>query len=41
MGDQGKICNAGFEITDISEGNFIQLQELLQLMTFSFSDKDP
>ena len=40
MRDQGKICNAGFEITDISEGNYIQLLELLQLMTFSFSDKD-
>jgi hypothetical protein len=39
-GDQNKICNAGFEITDISEGSFIQLQELLQLMTVSFSDKD-
>ena len=39
MGDQGKIWNAGFEITDISEGNYIQLLELLQLMTFSFSDK--
>jgi hypothetical protein len=40
MGNKGKICNAGFEITDISESNFIQLQELLQLMTYSFSDKD-
>jgi uncharacterized protein (DUF433 family) len=37
MGDQDKLCNAGFEITDISGGNFIQLQGLLQLMTFSFS----
>ncbi len=36
--DQGKICNAGFEITDISAGSYIQLLELLQLMTFSFSD---
>ena len=36
--DQGKICNAGFEITDISAGDYIQLLELLQLMTFSFSD---
>ena len=40
VGDQGKTCNAGFEITDISESSFIQLQELLQLMTVSFSDKD-
>jgi hypothetical protein len=40
MGNQNKICNAGFEITDISESSFIQLQELLQLMTVSFSDKD-
>jgi hypothetical protein len=39
-GNKGKICNAGFEITDISESDFIQLQELLQLMTYSFSDKD-
>jgi PilZ domain len=39
MGDEDKICNAGFEIADISVGNFIKLQELLQLMTFSFSDK--
>ena len=38
MGDEDKICNAGFEITDISEGDYIQLLELLQLMTFSFSD---
>lgn len=38
MRDQGKICNAGFEITDISAGDYIQLLELLQLMTFSFSD---
>jgi hypothetical protein len=38
-GGQAKTCNAGFEITDISEGSFIQLQELLQLMTVSFSDK--
>jgi hypothetical protein len=38
MGNEGKVCNAGFEITDISEGSFIQLQELLQLMTVSFSD---
>jgi uncharacterized protein (DUF433 family) len=38
MGAQDKICNAGFEITDISAGNYIQLLELLQLMTFSFSD---
>src|SRR5271157_393721 len=37
MGDSGKICNAGFEITDIEEGSLIQLQELLQLMTVSFS----
>ncbi len=36
----GKICNAGFEITDIEEGSLIQLQELLQLMTYSFSDKE-
>jgi hypothetical protein len=40
MRDQGKICNAGFEITDISSGNYMQLLEILQLMTFSFSDKD-
>jgi hypothetical protein len=40
MRDQGKNCYAGFRITDISEGSFIQLQELLQLMTYSFSDKD-
>jgi len=40
MGDQDKICDAGFEITDISAGNYMQLLELLQLMTFSFSDKD-
>jgi hypothetical protein len=39
MGGRGKICNAGFEITDISADNYIQLLELLQLMTFSFSDK--
>jgi uncharacterized protein (DUF433 family) len=38
MGDEDKICNAGFEITDISEGAYIQLLELLQLMTLSFSD---
>jgi|WetSurMetagenome_2_1015567.scaffolds.fasta_scaffold148416_2 hypothetical protein len=40
MRDRGKICSAGFEIIDISAGNYIQLLELLQLMTFSFSDKD-
>jgi|SRR5271157_5578436 len=40
MGDEDKICTAGFEITDISEGAYIQLLELLQLMTLSFSDKD-
>ncbi|MGO9570333.1 MAG: hypothetical protein ACLP5H_22610 [Desulfomonilaceae bacterium] len=40
MGDQDKMCNAGFEITDISAGDYIKLLELLQLMTFSFSDKD-
>jgi hypothetical protein len=40
MGAKGKVCNAGFEITDISENNLIQLQELLQLMTYSFSEKD-
>jgi hypothetical protein len=40
MIDQGKICNAGFEITDISAGSYIQLLDLLQLMTFSFSDKN-
>jgi hypothetical protein len=38
VGGQGKTCNAGFEITDISAGDYIQLLELLQLMTFSFSD---
>ncbi len=38
-GNKGKVCNAGFEITDISADNYIQLLELLQLMTFSFSDK--
>ncbi len=39
MGDEDKICNAGFEITDISAGDYIQLLELLQLMTLSFSDR--
>jgi hypothetical protein len=38
VGGQGKTCNAGFKITDISESSFIQLQELLQLMTVSFSE---
>ncbi|MGO9569247.1 MAG: PilZ domain-containing protein [Desulfomonilaceae bacterium] len=36
----GKISNAGFEITDITEDSLMKLQELLQLMTYSFSDKD-
>jgi hypothetical protein len=40
MGGQGKFCSAGFEITDIEEDSLIQLQELLQLMTFSFSGTD-
>ncbi|MGO9566197.1 MAG: PilZ domain-containing protein [Desulfomonilaceae bacterium] len=38
--DGGKIWSSGFEITDIEEDSLIQLQELLQLMTYSFSDKE-
>jgi uncharacterized protein (DUF433 family) len=38
--DEGKISTAGFEITDIAEDSLVKLQELLQLMTYSFSDKD-
>jgi uncharacterized protein (DUF433 family) len=37
---EGDLCNAGFEITDIDEGSLMQLRELLQLMTLSFSEKD-
>ncbi len=36
----GNICRTGFEITDIAEDSLAKLQELLQLMTYSFSDKD-
>lgn len=36
----GKIRDAGFEITDIEEDSLMHLQELLQLMTYSFSEKD-
>jgi uncharacterized protein (DUF433 family) len=36
----GDICNAGFEIIEIDEGSLMQLRELLQLMTLSFSEKD-
>lgn len=32
-----KVCSAGFEITDIEEDSFVKLQDLLELMTVSFS----